>query len=469
MKNATTLVLLLFLTAPLASAQECPTYEALPASVQAVFSTNKHVASANAYAVLAASALSADEKRTCIAGESARAAEKISADGPFYSSIDELWINDAWEPASKSEYEYNEDFRLTDNVFFRWNAATQDFREQTARYYTYDANGNLAELLTQTWLGGTFVNQYLSVSERDDFGNQTRLERSDWLNGAWQTRFLAEAVVVDGLITERTTQSFNSDGTLNNSQFFTFTHDTEGRVTVELQEQWNENTQSWEPAARDLTSYGDMTEVTRYQVIRDGDWVDATVTTTTYNDQGQELEVAIVGMIDDIRGNRFLFSYNDAGYLLGIISQAGDGAGGWINESRQSAVLDEDGDTQVLLIEQYEGNAWVNLARSTFSYEPNETATGVEDALPGGVTSFDIYPYPAQDKVNVELQLSQAADIQIEVFDILGRRVEALATGAVPSGVQQFSWLPNNATAGLYFVRLSVDGAVETKPIMLVK
>lgn len=104
-----------------------------------------------------------------------------------------------------------------------------------------------------------------------------------------------------------------------------------------------------------------------------------------------------------------------------------------------------------------------------FNYEPNETATSIEDTVLDGIASFDIYPYPAQDQVHVALQLLQTAYIQLEVFDVLGQRVRALAEGTVPSGVQLFSWLPNNTTTGLYFVRLSVDGAVQTKPIVLVK
>lgn len=470
MKHVSTLVFLLIFAVSTVQAQECPNFGTLPAPIQSFFSSNKHYSTVGDNVAITTSELSIEQQVACMAGKSLITTGHVNAEGPYYSSLEELWLGNAWHPNSKLENEYNEEGQLISKIFLRWNSGSQAFIEENATFYSNDANGNTSEVITKAWNGTGFENQYKSVFEKDTFGNLTLIERFDWENGVWKTRFLSTSMVVDGRITETTIQTTHAQGVLANAQLLTFEYDGEGREIVELQERWDENTQSWEPNSRDLTTYSGSNVVTMSQVF-EGGWIDFMETTEMYDDKGLVIEQTSVSPKETVNGLRFLFEYDDAGNLTEIVAQDEDEIGGWRNQSRQAFTHDLDADPLVTLIQMYDNNSmmWVSLSRITFNYQQNEKAISIEEDMILGVTSFDVYPYPAKDRVNVELQLTQASELGVEVFDVLGRRVINLTEGMVSAGTQRFSWLPQKEPAGLYFIRLSVDGAVDMRPIVLVK
>jgi hypothetical protein len=73
-------------------------------------------------------------------------------------------------------------------------------------------------------------------------------------------------------------------------------------------------------------------------------------------------------------------------------------------------------------------------------------------------TGFGLYPNPGQQGTTLAFNLVRAARVEISVFDNLGRRVATQAAGLLPSGPQTLRWEAANVRAGLYLVRLSVDG-----------
>lgn len=463
MKYLNALLVFLLLLVPAVQAQECPPSGTLAVPLELFLTPDKHHASAGNDLTLASGDLTGEGHVVCMAGNSS------SANDPFSSSIEEIWQGNAWALNTKTEIEYNDDGRLATRVSLRWNAGTQEYLIQNAASYTYDANGNVAEILTQTWNGSGYTNQYLDVFEKDVFGNDARIERFDWENGAWKTRFLSESVIEDGHITETTVQTIHALGILANVWHRTFEYDAQGREIVKVQERWNEGAQSWDLDERDLTTYPGANVVTMNQVYEGGGWVDYLETTQSYVN-GLLMEEASVGQMQSVAGNRVVYTYDNAGNLTALVFQGEGETGGWVDQSRSTFTLDPDGNLLVLLIQFFDNDAmmWMNISRVTYEYEENSEATSIEEMIPG-VTAFDVFPYPAQDQVHVQLQLTQASALKVEVFDVLGRLVKNLADGMGSSGVQRLSWLPEDEPAGLYFVRLTVDGAVETKPIVLIK
>ena len=468
MKHVCATLCILIFAATAVQAQDCPTAET---PLQAFYAQNNPYSKTNDHVALAASDLSIEQQIVCITGKTLLTTDRIFADGPFYSALEEIWQGNEWVVNSKIEYEYNDDDRMISNLFLRWNAGTQAFDEESVTFFNYDEN--TSEVVTQIWNGSEFENQYRSFFERDAFDNTTRIERSDWLDGEWKTRFLSTSVVENGLITEITIQTIhNSQEVLDNALRFTFEYDGDGREVVEIEEDWDENTQNWQLEARELTSYPSAnTSVVLHQNYQGGDWVDFVETTIVYNDQGLEVEWTSISLMEDKNGLRFLSEFNEDGHLIGIVTQVEDGMGGWINQWQQAFTLDQDGDPVVLLMQMYNVDAmeWENVTRINYNYQQGEKATSIEEEMMPGLASFDVYPYPATDRVNVSLQLTQASDVSVEVYDILGRRVANLTEGMAAAGIQQLSWLPQNEPAGLYFIRLSIDGAVNTKSLVLVK
>ena len=85
--------------------------------------------------------------------------------------------------------------------------------------------------------------------------------------------------------------------------------------------------------------------------------------------------------------------------------------------------------------------------------------------------SFSVFPNPAR-RVNVNFTLPHAADVQLGVYDVSGRRVALLASGNLSAGFYQKVWngLDDNGSrvhSGVYFYRLRAGSEVRTSTVVL--
>ena len=85
---------------------------------------------------------------------------------------------------------------------------------------------------------------------------------------------------------------------------------------------------------------------------------------------------------------------------------------------------------------------------------------------------FDVspsYPNPFTTVTTFALDLPQSHDVQITVFDVLGRQVEKLHEGRLASGKHQFSWNGGREKDGLYFIRVGVGEKSKVLRAVLVR
>lgn len=81
--------------------------------------------------------------------------------------------------------------------------------------------------------------------------------------------------------------------------------------------------------------------------------------------------------------------------------------------------------------------------------------TGVEPSAVPTKVAFAAYPNPAR-VTNVSFTLPKSADVDLSVFDLSGRKVATLVSGALPAASYSHKWDGAGAGAGVYFVRLRV-------------
>lgn len=79
------------------------------------------------------------------------------------------------------------------------------------------------------------------------------------------------------------------------------------------------------------------------------------------------------------------------------------------------------------------------------------------------------YPNPFNSFTEISFQLIDDSYIEITVFDILGRRVAALAKGNYNAGAHNIRWDASNQPSGIYFYRLSTPNEAETNRITLIR
>jgi hypothetical protein len=82
-------------------------------------------------------------------------------------------------------------------------------------------------------------------------------------------------------------------------------------------------------------------------------------------------------------------------------------------------------------------------------------------------------PSPANRGTTLHFSLPQASDVQMSVFDLMGREVVELANGRAGAGIHTIAWDLRDGTGqavsrGMYFVRLRVNGQVLNQRVSVV-
>lgn len=130
--------------------------------------------------------------------------------------------------------------------------------------------------------------------------------------------------------------------------------------------------------------------------------------------------------------------------------------------------------------EQWSDNSWHNMSDAWFSGS-NGWHMWVEAVMGGGVANEseagDIehasleanYPNPFVRATDLQYVLPAPADVRLEVFDALGRRVAVLVEGPQPAGTHTVTWDARDLAGGVYFGRLAVGSTVVTRSMVLMR
>ncbi len=104
--------------------------------------------------------------------------------------------------------------------------------------------------------------------------------------------------------------------------------------------------------------------------------------------------------------------------------------------------------------------------------------SSVEPAAPQQVTTFELlpaFPNPFNGSVEIRwLAPDGSADVQLRVYDVLGRAVRTLFSGRAHGGAQRTLWDARSdagivVAGGPYFVRLTAPGVSLTQPLQFIK
>ncbi len=88
-------------------------------------------------------------------------------------------------------------------------------------------------------------------------------------------------------------------------------------------------------------------------------------------------------------------------------------------------------------------------------------------AMPATFTLAPVYPNPFQRSATVAFDLAAAAEVTIEVYDVLGRRVAVLAEGQHEAGHHTVRWDAAGLASGTYLLRATVTSGAGTDALLL--
>lgn len=97
-----------------------------------------------------------------------------------------------------------------------------------------------------------------------------------------------------------------------------------------------------------------------------------------------------------------------------------------------------------------------------------------QQSLPALFAVAQNYPNPFNSRTVIQFSLSASADVRIDIFNTLGRRVNTLSNGSYPSGQHTVSWDGcdsggREVASGVYFYRVQAGSQVTSRKMVLLK
>ena len=92
-----------------------------------------------------------------------------------------------------------------------------------------------------------------------------------------------------------------------------------------------------------------------------------------------------------------------------------------------------------------------------------------QDEVPAGFSLQPNYPNPFNPSTRITFSIPRSQHVRLEVFDMLGRRVETLVDGITAGGEHTVSFDAHDLPSAPYLYRLEAGGNVEAKTMVLLK
>ena len=109
------------------------------------------------------------------------------------------------------------------------------------------------------------------------------------------------------------------------------------------------------------------------------------------------------------------------------------------------------------------------IPRFLFHLNPGSLNDDFVSQLPTQITLHQNYPNPFNPNTVISYELPQVADVQLQLFDMLGRQVATLVDGTVQAGTHRVTFDASNLSSGVYIYRLHTAEYILTRKLTVLK
>jgi len=114
------------------------------------------------------------------------------------------------------------------------------------------------------------------------------------------------------------------------------------------------------------------------------------------------------------------------------------------------------------------------MGRQVFPLHCASTTSAHDEIIAAPSSMLRVYPNPFNPSTSIELTLARTGPVDVDVFDLRGRRVNVLRGGVRSPGSVILQWDGTSSSgrempSGTYILRARADGAVRTAKVKLVR
>ncbi|MCH8557424.1 MAG: S8 family peptidase [Balneolia bacterium] len=132
------------------------------------------------------------------------------------------------------------------------------------------------------------------------------------------------------------------------------------------------------------------------------------------------------------------------------------GASTWHLDSETQRLLSRNGDM-----------IYADVSVARFTGSTDNPPPGF--SLPFQISLGNNYPNPFNAQTIIPFEIEQSANVRLEVYDVLGRRVSVLVNENRAAGRYEVPFDARSLASGVYIYRLTTDGRVFTEKMLLLK
>ncbi|MEA1875627.1 MAG: M14 family zinc carboxypeptidase [Bacteroidota bacterium] len=100
------------------------------------------------------------------------------------------------------------------------------------------------------------------------------------------------------------------------------------------------------------------------------------------------------------------------------------------------------------------------------------SSSDIDEVLSEVDMNFACYPNPFSNQISISFTLDKSSFVELQVLDAYGRIVNTIETKQLSTGEYQYHWQAHNkagtkVSAGIYFIKLSINGQLQANSIIL--
>ena len=338
--------------------------------------------------------------------------------------------------------------------------------------FFYNSNGQLTNDLNHGWEDNTWI-----INTRTTYTYENNLQAvmitENWENDTWVPYMKSQWTYNEnGRVTSILDQNSVNNEWVNSSQI-TYTYSGNNCTELLMQDWVNE---TWETTHR--TTYEYDGEGNNIVSISETFIMGISIKSKTINTFENGLKVTELNQ--SLEGTEWVdvskstYTYNESRQQTQFVSEQWTGAE-WMYTINGLYTYDADGNNTEILTQIWQNDAWVNFMKVTINYQQT---TDVEEAAisnqPISFRLFQNYPNPFNPSTKIKysipyVETRRGVFVQLKVYDILGNEVAVLVNEEKPAGEYQAEFNAANLPSGLYLYRLQSGNYSETKKMLMLK